>query len=208
MLDFDAPTIAARAASSLITRRAFTFDFPSGIYGFWDGTAPLTIPAIPSVTFRAGGQLIEIETAEQSLAMDATSVKLRLTSHPETALTSTVLQTIESENYHMRPVTIYRLLFNVDTRAFISHEVRWRGYVDKIEHERSGSNYAIVGHLESRSIDYTKRGTAVASNAEQQLVSAGDIGLEFAGVIARLSVPFGTRKSKDFEPEYVRRPVL
>jgi hypothetical protein len=71
-----------------------------------------------------------------------------------------------------------------------------------------GDQYFIEGVCQSRSIDYTKRGNALSSNAQQQLISPGDRGLEYAGTIARLQVPFGRELDKSFQPQSVQRPVL
>lgn len=204
MRSYDAPTQAALAASGIVRRGMILFQFPSGNYGFWDGGEPIVYN---SITFKPGGQLIEVNAGEQTLGLDANAITLKLYANPDGGLTPNVLATIEAEDYAQRPVTIYKAIFNADTRALISVIPVWRGYVDTIIHHIGEPHY-IEGRCQSRSIDYTKRGTALASNAQQQQISPGDLGLEYAGTIARLQVPFGRETGKDFAPEVAKRPVL
>lgn len=204
MRNYDAATQNALATGIVARRGAILFDFPSGMYGFWDGTEPLIWN---SITFNAGAQLLQIESGEQTLAMASNPVTVKLYANPDLGLTEDMLRTIEAENYHQRPVTIYKVTINADTRALISVIPTWRGYVDQIVHEE-GKNYAIVGKLESRSIDYSRRGTAMSANAPQQQISPGDLGLEFAGVVGAIQVPFGRETPSGQSVEYVRRPVL
>lgn len=181
------------------------FQFPSGNYGFWDGAGPFTHNGI---TYHPGGQLIEIDTGTQSLSLDSAAITLRLYANPDTSLTEDVLRTIETENYHQRPVTISKALFNADSRALISVVPVWRGYLDQVTHERGPEGYSLVGRCESRSIDYTRRGWASASDAEQQQISAGDRGFQYTGVAGTVAVPFGAKGKRNLAQGSATGPML
>jgi len=206
MRSYSVPTQDALAASSIIRRGMILFDFPSGYYGFWDGSGPFVYNTI---TYQGGAQAIEIETADETLALSSNQVVLRLKANPGLGLTPDVLSTIEAENYHQRPVTISKAIFDRDTLALISVTPTWRGKVDRVEHVRDGGDYTIVGYLESRSIDYSRRGTAMRSDAAQKVISAGDKGLEFTGYgYDAMQIPFGTKAPASFQVTTKPRPVI
>lgn len=206
MKSFDASTIAALDASAIIRRNLIAFAFDSGTYGFWDGSGTYTWSGI---TFVAGGQLIEVEAGEASLALESVPLTLRLYANPDAGITPAILSTIEAEAYHQRPVTMYRLLLNADTRAVVADPVRvWRGYIDQVEHKTEGDRTWIEGRCESRSIDYTRRGFATASNAEQHMLSTGDKGLEFCGVAGTVTTYFGRKSEENLNRIKRDRPVL
>lgn len=202
---FDTATQNALAAQGIIRRGMILFQFPSGNYGFWDGAGPFVYN---TVTYNPGAQLIEIDTGTQVLTLESNAITLKLYANPDTALTEDVLRTIETESYHQRPVTIFKALFNADTKALISVIPIWKGYVDQITQERSAEGFALVGRCESRSIDYTRRGWATASDAQQQQISSGDKGLEYCGIAGQVEVPFGTKDKRKRVVEPANKPVL
>lgn len=206
MKSYDPAVEAALEEPSIIRRGLVLFDFPSGNHGFWEGSGILTWN---SIDFFGGGQLIEVDAGEQSTEMSAKSITLRLYANLDVGLTPTILGTIENENYHQRPVTFYKAFFDADTRELIDVVAVWRGYVDTVSHERDGEKYAIVGRLESRSLDYSRRGWAIASNAQQQQISSGDIGLEYTGIVGEVPVYFGVETPKNLAPPKISSgPVI
>lgn len=190
MRTYDGPTQARHADPAQTEFAMVLFDFPSGYYGFWEGGQPLIWNTF---TFKPGAQLIEIDAGAQTSAMEATTLTLRLYANPDAGLTANVLSTIEAEAYHQRPVTFYEACMNPDTLALVSVTPIWRGYVDQVRHEVDGRGRHLVGTLESRGLDYAKRGTAVASHAQQQLIYSGDLGMQYCGVVGAVEVPFGRK---------------
>lgn len=207
MKAYDTDTENALAARGIVERGMVLFDFPSASYGFWDGLGTLTYN---SVDYKPGGQVLEIEAADQTLGLSANSLTIKLYANPDAGLTPNVLTTIEAEAYHQRPVTIMRAIFDAATNELISVLPIWRGVVDRIEHQRGGDgSYVLVGYCESKSIDYTKRGTAMASNAHQQAVYTGDVFFEFAGYgYETLQIVFGSKTPENFLPSRKAQPVL
>lgn len=206
MKSYDAGTEAALAARGIVERGMILFDFPSGYYGFWDGAGVFTND---SIDYLPGAQILEIDTWQQSLELAANSLTIRLFPNPEAGLTPNVLTTIEDEEYHQRPVTIMRAIFNASTNALISVLPIWRGVVDQVEHQRSGEDYVLIGRCESRALDYSRRGTAMASDAQQQAVSTGDLFFQYAGYgYDTLQIPFGSKTPENFVPSRRPQPVI
>src|SRR5687768_12289050 len=75
------------------------FEFPSGNYGFHTGIGPHTLDGM---LFEGGGALFDVKQLDQDLNGNAISVEIRLSSHPNSSLTSTILSTIEAEAYKNR----------------------------------------------------------------------------------------------------------
>lgn len=178
------------------------FDFVSGLYGFWDGPDPITWN---SITFVPGAQLIQVEFGGQGLDLASQPVTLRLAANADAGLSPNILASIESETYHQRPVTIYEVIFDPDTRTMIGDPLAmWRGYVDQVTHEIGADDgtYHLVGRCESRSIDYTRRGWALQSDAQQQQIFTGDLGLQYTGIAGTVQIDFGRASStKSFVPK-------
>lgn len=186
---------AALEAAGIIMRSMILFDFPSGYYGFWTG---IGIKTWNSIEFVGSGSLIEVNRDDENIALEASAVTATLRANPELGITADILASIESENYRNRPVTIYRALLNKTTLQFIDDPiVVWKGLVDRFSHEESSEGeYVLVGHFESRAIDYTRRGAAVRSSAQQNLVSAGDLFFDYVGYAGQAQIYFGTKVPK------------
>ena len=205
MRGYTGPVTTALAAPGIIVRGMVLFALPSGNYGFWEGDEPFTSGG---VSYKPGGQLIEAGPYDQSLGLDSNAITLKLYANPDAGLTVTVLQTIEAEDYHQKPVTISKALFNADTRALISVYPIWRGKIDQVTHEDTGDSYAIVAKCESRSIDFTRRGFAVASNAQQDQISSGDRFFEYSGVAGSVEIAFGRESTRKMGKVKKQRPIL
>lgn len=186
---------AALEASGIIVRDLLLFDFPSNYYGFWTGNG---IRTWNSIDFVGVESLIEITQDEENIALEASPVTARLRAIPNIGLTPEILVTIEEEPYKHRPVTIYRALLNRTTWAFIDDPfVIWRGIVDQFSHEESADgDYVLVGHFESRAIDYTRRGASVRSSAQQNLIQSGDRFFDYTGHAGTAVIFFGTKVPK------------
>lgn len=205
MRAYDGATVTALAAPGIVIRGMVLLALPSGNYGFWDGDTPFVSGG---VTYNPGGQLIEIDSGDQALGLQSNSITLKLYANPDAGLTVTVLQTIELENYHQKPVTISKAIFNADTRALISVYAVWRGRIDQVSHEDTGDAYAIVARCESRSADFTRRGWAVAAHAQQDQISAGDRFFEYSGVAGSVEIAFGRESTRKMGKIKKQRPIL
>ena len=194
MRDYSPSTTTALAADAVIVRGMVLFDFPSGRYGFWEGEGPLVWNTI---TFQGGGQLIEARAAAETTAMQSSAIELSLYENPALGLSADILQTIEAESYHQRPVTIYRAVFDPVTLALVSVDREWSGLIDRVEHVEGADRYGITAHCESLSLDYTKRGWAIGNGQQQEMVSTGDKFFEFVGVAGKTEIYFGRKLPKN-----------
>ena len=180
MRSYDSDTLALLASGRAATRDMILFDFASGLFGFWTGIGVLPYSTVDYV---GAGKLIQIDGLSFEGGLAPSNVTVSLSAIPEQGLTVDVLSTIESEQYHQRPVTISRAYIHPDTRAVLSVERMYRGYLDQIVHDlQAGGGAALTATLESRSRDHTRVGHRVRSDADQRLVDSGDGFFLYAGV--------------------------
>ena len=189
MLALSPETQAALDAGRIVVRVGIVFDFGTQ-YAFWGGEGPFTWS---SITFQPGGSLLEISDIPSVGDMTAESVTVTLRALPDAGLTPDVLATIESEDYHQAPATIYQLLFDPDTRALLTGIRHYAGYVDQIAHVDEGHSYALQATLESRARDHTKTGYRMRTTADQALVSPGDLFFQHVSTVATITRKWGRK---------------
>lgn len=193
-------TQAALDAGRVVDRRLFLLDLGSGLYGFHTGLGPFVYNG---VTYKGAGSLISIQGMRQTSDLSSVQVVARLSSIPNTALTPEVLATIENEVYHQRPAQILTAYFHPDTYAFLSAELEYRGYIDRIVHDEGPGGYYIDVHLESRFRDHQRRGYRVRSSADQQRIDAADTGLRHLTAVSSETVTFGRSNTAATSPQFV-----
>ena len=195
---------AALAKEGIVAVNMILFDFPSGYWGYWMGIGNFSWNGI---TWRGAGSLIELQFAGEGTDLASRPLTARLRAVADTALDADTLATIESEAYSQRPVTLYTAYFDRDTRALISVEQEWAGIVDTFEHVEEDGDHVLVGHFESRSIDYTRRGAAIRSNGQQNLISAGDLFFDYVATVAEKDIYFGRKQPASSGTRYTGSPV-
>lgn len=185
----DSAIVTALAQPSVVIRGMILFDLGSGSYGFWDGKGSMVYGG---VTYQGGAQLIEVDTGMMSSALQSNAITLKLYANPDAGLTPDILLTIENEVYYQKPVTIMRAYFDNSANTLIATPVvLWKGLIDFIEHDEGPQGYVLIGHCESRSLDYSRRGWAKSSDAEQQQISTGDVFFQYAGTAGKTKFAFG-----------------
>jgi hypothetical protein len=195
---------AALAKEGIVAVTMILFDFPSGYWGYWMGIGNFVWN---SITWRGAGSLIELQFAGEGTDLASRPLTARLRAVADTTLDADTLATIESESYSQRPVTLYTAYFDRDTRVLISVEQEWAGIVDTFDHVEDGGDHVLVGHFESRSIDYTRRGAAIRSNGQQNLISAGDLFFDFVATVAEKDIYFGRKQPASSGSRYSGSPV-
>jgi hypothetical protein len=184
MKTYSSEALAALAAGRITKRRLVLFSLGSGDYGFWDGMAPFT-PSGANVdafadgkTFLAGGSLIAIERGSVDINGTAPEITMQLRSVPNTDLTPDVLATILTEDYHRKPVYIFRGLFDVDG-AVIEIALRDRGSLDSVSYvEDPDSGTAMIeAKVESKLIDWNRGGAHDRNDESQRATFPDDKGL-------------------------------
>lgn len=176
------PTIEGSYAQGRVVRRnLITFDLGSGTYRFWDGVGPLDYNG---VTWQPGGGLILAQGIESTTRGEVTAVEITLRSIPDAGLTPDVLGTIHDEEWHQRPVSIWTLYIDPDTRAAINHIVKFTGKIDTISDRVNGDGVAeLVGKAESYLRDLTRRGSSKRSNEQQQGLYSGDVFFQHSATV-------------------------
>lgn len=189
MRDFDNDTLALLDSGRLATRGLLLFDFPSGLYGFWDDIGTLVYSG---VTYKGAGQMISLSEVGFSGDLSSNSIELKLTSIHDTDLTPDVLASIEAESYHQRPVTLSRAYINPDTRALVSVQRVYRGYVDQMVHDYTiGGEATLTCTVQGRGRDNTRRGWRVRSDADQKRIEVTDGGMRHAAVAGTQDIYWG-----------------
>ncbi|OYZ75347.1 MAG: hypothetical protein B7Y12_12775 [Rhizobiales bacterium 24-66-13] len=172
MRSYDSDTLAMLSSGRAAVRDMILFDFASGLYGFWTGAGTLTYAGLDYI---GAGKLFDIEDLSFEGGLAPSAVSIKLSAIPEEGLTPDVLASIESENYHQRPVTISRAYIHPDTRALLSVERVYRGYLDQMQHDlQVGGGATLTAMLESRSRDHTRVGHRVRSDADQRMIDPAD----------------------------------
>lgn len=178
-------TIAASYESGRVVRRTLmTFDLGSGVYRFWDGAGPLEYPAASGIIWQPGAGLILVQGVESTTRGEVTGLELVLRSIPDAGITPDVLGTIHQEEWYQRPVSIWTLYINPDTRAPISHTVKFTGRLDTLDDDVGEDGVAeLKGHAESYLRDLIRRGSSKRSHQQQQGFFAGDLFFEYAATV-------------------------
>jgi hypothetical protein len=155
------------------------FEFTTGTYGAWNGTGVLTYAGLDYHP----NSLISVEDVPMGLGSDAVPLTIEMPESADFGITPDVLAGIETVGYKGAPVTIYDAYFEPDTRELLHVEALYSGYIDYIDHSNDGEGFKLVGHIETSALDNHRDGYRSASNADQQLVSAGDKFFEHAAKV-------------------------
>jgi hypothetical protein len=159
-------------------RGAAKFEFGGGTYGVTTNGASFVHGGVTYVA----NQLVQIDAPAAVLGLEASEFTVTMPSASDFGLTPDKLAEIENEDYKGRPVTVYDVFFDPDTRELLYLDPIAYGYLDTIDHERDGSGeMKLTGHVISGALDNHRDGYRAASHEDQQLVSPGDMFFEHAG---------------------------
>lgn len=194
-LTVPAAVTTAYGTGRVVRRTLITFELGGGTYRFWDGIGPLSYN---SVTWQPGAGLITVTPMERSTQGEVLSIELRLRSIPDTDLSPDVLGTIHDEDWHQRPVSIWTLYIDADTRATINHIVKFTGKLDTLRDRVNPADGTaeLVGTAESYLRDLTRRGYTKASDAQQQALYTGDAFFEHAAQAGTQPIYWGRKTPK------------
>lgn len=163
----------------VVIRGMIKYQFGGGTFGVWLGNYDLTDEGVTYVP----NQLISAEPPEGTLGMEATEFVVTMPEAGDFGVTPDKLALIEAEDYKGRPCMLMEGYFDPDTRALLYVEELAFGYVDFIDHVGEGGERRLEGHVISGALDNHRDGYRSASNEDQQLISAGDRGFEYATAI-------------------------
>lgn len=162
----------------LSIRGAAKFQFGTGTYGVTTNGA--NIKDDDDVIYVANN-LIRIDEPAETMGLDAKEFTISLPWTGESGNSPDTLGLIEAEDYKGRPVTVYDVFFDPDTRELLYFDPIAFGYIDWIDHQFEGGQLTLVAHVVSGALDNHRDGYRAANHEDQQLISEGDMGFEYAG---------------------------
>lgn len=178
-------------------RTLVLFQLGSGNYGFHTGLGPHTYNG---VTYVGAGSLLDSGDIEEGANGEVISITLTLSAVPNSELSPDVLASIESETYHLRPVSIYTVYYDPDTGTELSTELEWVGEIDQITHlDRGGGNAVLAASCSSKSFEYQRIGYRMRDDRDQKIVFADDRGLRHATKSASERIRWGDKDPKKTE---------
>ena len=188
MRSFTSEALASLQGVEPVRRGMIRFDLASGSYGFWDGAEDYEFE---DCTYKPGGQLLQIDAIPGGIGTESQGITVRMSAIANSDLTPDVLATIENEAYIGRRVTIHSMYLAPDGTLLEIVRI-YRGYCDRLVHEETdGGEAAIVGSIESKSLDNQKRGYRVRSSNDQARIDANDNGLEHVAVASSYEIYWG-----------------
>lgn len=167
-------SIAAGALTRLQSDRVLISGAVKFVFGttyrLWGGVGDLVMSG--EGTFTGVGALGLITPIASQVGGAAEGVELRLS-----GLDATIAATIEAEDYHQKPVTIWRLVFDEHGAALLGQSVFLRGRVDTVMiEEQVGGEASIVMQVEGGRRDMSRRGARVRADADQRTLSGSTDG--------------------------------
>lgn len=142
-----------------------------------DLTTPLYLATLgEDITYNAK-TYIGIGGAGQIGVIEESAQELKPISFTLSAVPSTRISLALSEYVQGDAVRIYTMFFNPSTYAVLETRLRWQGRIDTMHIEEDGDNprhSKLIVTAESAAIDLLRPSGRMFSDADQQLVSAGD----------------------------------
>ncbi|QAZ46147.1 hypothetical protein [Mesorhizobium sp. Pch-S] len=160
-------------------RGLILYKFGNAWMGVWTGNYELVYEGVTYVP----NQLITAEPPDGAMGMEATEFVVTMPARSDFGITPDKLAEIESQDYKGRPCQLREAYFDPDTRELLHVEELAFGYVDYITHVTEGGEMRLEGHVISGALDNHRDGYRSASHEDQQLISEGDRGFEYATVI-------------------------
>lgn len=141
-------------------------EFDSGDLRLWTGKGELTWD---SQTWTGAGNLLSIETIEETEETVARGARVRLNGMP-----AAILALAYSEEYQGRPCTIW-MGFLDDNRAVIADPfILFRGSMDVIEDQEDGETATFILSVENALIALEKAPERTYTHEDQQELFPGD----------------------------------
>lgn len=185
--------LSAEAVEQIESRRptiagAAKFGIPSGpdgSYRFASGVGKLTIESEEFIG--VGSRALIIPTASR-IGGSADGYTITLS-----GLDPRVADTIENEDYHQTPVTIWKLVFNATGRVLLDVMVDCRGRLNFVkQREKVGGMAALDFMVEGPRRDLSRAGARVRSDADQRVLGgAQDDSLAQISVAPRKTLRWG-----------------
>lgn len=168
MKTLPAPALAAIQANRVVIAGAARLAFGT-TYRLWSGYGDLVINA---ETYTGVGAQSLITPIESQIGQGVEAVEMTLS-----GLDASIAATVEAEDYHQKPVTIYRLIFDAEGSSLLHASVFFRGRVDIVRIvETGGGDASIVVAVEGAGRDMDRAGARIRSDTDQRTLGASTDG--------------------------------
>lgn len=154
--------------------------FVTGDYGLWNGTYELTWNGLTYVP----NQLIQVQETDFSLGMEAVEITVDFPIKGDFGITPDILAQMEAMPYKNCPIIIYDAHFDPDTRAllWVDDVNAFHGYIDTVDRIRTADGeMKLQAKIVSSAVENHRESHRKANHEDQQLISPGDKGLQYAG---------------------------
>lgn len=163
----------------IVVRSALRIDAGTGTYGFWNGKGEITINGLVYWP----NSLISVSEPVYGLGAGAATFTVELVAKQDSGVTHDKLLLIEQEDYKGRPLSVFDVYFDPDTREMLHVEPGPYGEIDTVDHVVENGEAKLVGNIVSGALANHRDGYRSASHEDQQLVSPGDRFFEFASKV-------------------------
>lgn len=194
--------VAMLQSARPIIAGAVQFSF-SDTYRFWSGYGDLPLGGGGAPYKGIGAKaLISPISSRIGGAADGLSINL-------SALDPDVAQAIELEDYHQKPVLIYRLVFAADGHTLLAAPVFLRGRVDIIPiGEVVGGEASLDIAIEGPRRDMDRAGSRIRSDSDQRVLGGqADGAFRHVGVVGRKTLSWGQKPATAGSSGGVSSPV-
>lgn len=178
---------AQLAGQAPVVAGAAKLVLPSAVYRLWSGYGDVAIEGEPYKGIGARALITPI-SSQIGGAADGLTVTL-------SQLDPDIAQTIEQEDYHQKPITIWRLFFAADQRTLLGAAVFMRGRLDFVKaRETVGGEAALDFIIEGPRRDMNRAGARVRSDADQRILGgAGDAAFKHISTAGRKTLVWGQK---------------
>lgn len=152
----------------------FTFNLGGVVYGLWTGQGEKTIN---SVTYKAGGSVIEFDDIDQNADGSVVEVTLRLSADPDKGLTSDLLQTFYDEDWQFGRVHIQIAMQNPADESIYGVVTLIRGVITNAPWEQDRDTNSLEVVISSNAIRMAENGGKYRNQATQKHIDATDTSL-------------------------------
>lgn len=158
----------------------FTFEMGSGTYGLMTGQGELLYNGI---VYRAGGSLLDVSDLQQNADGSVAEFTLSLSTAPDKGLTTDILLTFYSEDWHMREIVLQLGMMNPDTGQPIGLATLFNGYMYQAPFNQSEDKATISLRCVSQTIKMSEQGNKYRNDSTQKRLDPTDTSLVDIGLL-------------------------
>lgn len=186
MKTLPADALAAIQSGQVVIAGAARFAFGT-TYRLWSGFGTVTINA---ESYTGVGARSLITPISSSVGSGVEAVELQLSN-----LDADIAATIEAEDYHQKPVTIYRLIFDAAGTSLLVASLFYVGRVDVVRIvESGGGDASILMTIEGAGRDMDRAGVRLRSDTDQRVLGAStDGGMKHISVAGQRTLSWGQK---------------